>query len=113
MGAPVMIHRHSALSAQAICSLLVTASDAPSMWPSSRMMRCQCTCSNTATLQHSSVFRVFEWRCTGPVRAQQGVLSKKLTGTSHICFMLRVAICCCILLHDGYIANAVNDALNH
>ena len=37
-------HLRSALRAQARASLLVSARLAPSMWPSSRMMRSQCTC---------------------------------------------------------------------
>jgi len=35
----------SALRAQAICSLLVMAREAPSMWPSSRITLSQCTCT--------------------------------------------------------------------
>ena len=41
--APVMIHLRSALRLMAMDSLLVICRLAPSMWPSSRITRSQCT----------------------------------------------------------------------
>jgi hypothetical protein len=44
VGVPVITHRRSASSSSAIARLLVSAREAPREWPSSMMMRSQCTC---------------------------------------------------------------------